>query len=95
MAIIKDELLEPFFVNRDSYCYTVYETITPQKKHWNKEELGGCYEKPQGHFSSFEGAVKFILESKVNQDGKIFSSLKEYLNEWKILREEIFSTLKP
>ena len=95
MTIIKDELLEPFFISRDIHCYTVYETVAPQRKHWKKEEIGEAYEKALGHFSSFEGAMRSILELKVNKDDKVFSSIKEYLNEWKVVREEIANVLKP
>jgi len=94
MTIIKDELLEPFFIGRDSYCYTVYEMVAPQRKHWAKEELGESYEKSHGHFSNFENAVKSILELKVNKDEKVFSSIKEYLNEWKVVKNEIVNVLK-
>ena len=27
MTIIRDELLEPYFIGKDAYCYTAYEVI--------------------------------------------------------------------
>ena len=36
MTIIKDELLEPYFIGKDAYCYTAYEVITPQEKYLDK-----------------------------------------------------------
>ena len=36
MTIIRDELLEPYFIGKDAYCYTAYEVITPQKKYLAK-----------------------------------------------------------
>ena len=40
MTIIRDPLLEPYFIGKDAYCYTAYEVITPQKKYLEKGSLG-------------------------------------------------------
>ena len=29
---IKDPLLEPYFIGKDSHCYTVYEAVAPKKQ---------------------------------------------------------------
>ena len=31
MARITDPLLEPYFIGKDTYCYTVYESVAPKK----------------------------------------------------------------
>ena len=40
MTIIKDDLLEPYFIGKDAYCYTAYEVITPQKKYLTNSLCG-------------------------------------------------------
>ena len=94
MTIIKDQIIEPYFIARDQYCYTVYETVVPTKMHWKKTELGESYEKALGHYSSFESALKTVIDFKVNQEGKIFGSLQEYLKEWKEVKTKIESLIK-
>jgi hypothetical protein len=94
MTLIKDQILEPYFIERDQYCYTVYETVVPQRKHWKKSELGESYDKALGYYSSFGSAVKTILDLKVNKEGKTFNSLQEYLKEWEEVKSKIENFLK-
>ena len=66
MTIIKDSLLEPYFIGKDAYCYTAYEVITPQKKYLEKGSEGKNYEKPIGHYSDFGSALTAIMKAKLN-----------------------------
>jgi len=89
---IKDPSLEPYFIGKDSHCYTVYETVSPKKKRLGKKLLKGevlqDYEKPQGHYSTFGSALQRIAKEKLNREGKNYSSVRGYLEEWnKILTE--------
>ena len=62
MTIIRDPLLEPYFIGKDAYCYTAYEVITPQKKYLEKGSLGKDYEKPIGHYKDFGNALEAIMK---------------------------------
>ena len=38
-TIIKDPVLEPFYISKDQYCYTVVEKITPDEKNLEKGKV--------------------------------------------------------
>ena len=88
MTIIKDSLLEPYFIGKDAYCYTAYEVITPQKKYLEKGSEGKNYEKPIGHYSDFGSALLAIMKAKLNSK-KDYSSIQEYLNKWKEIKNNL------
>ena len=46
MAKITDPRMEPYYIGKDTYCYTVYEVVTPQEKNLEKGSEGKNYEKP-------------------------------------------------
>jgi|TARA_R110002020_G_scaffold170180_2_gene359538 hypothetical protein len=89
MTIIKDDLLEPYFIGKDSHCYTAYEVITPQAKYLEKGSEGKNYEKPIGHYSDFGQALHSIMKAKLNRGDKEYSSVKEYLSEWNKIKKEL------
>jgi len=89
MTIIKDNLLEPYFIGKDAHCYTAYEVITPQKKYLEKGSEGKNYEKPIGHYTDFGSAVQSIMKAKLNRGDKEFDSIKDYLNEWNKIKLEL------
>ena len=41
MQTIKDPSLEPYYIGRDSHCYTVYEVITPDSDRLRTESVKG------------------------------------------------------
>ena len=54
MQTIKDPSLKPYYIGRDSHCYTVYEIITPSGARLRTEDSKGeDYEKPVAHYSHF------------------------------------------
>lgn len=89
VTIIKDPLMEPYYVSKDDYCYTVYETITPQEKYLEEGSEGKEYIRPIGHYSSFASTLVKISEVKLNLNNKEYNSLKEYIGEWRKIKEEI------
>ena len=40
MAKITDPKMEPYYIGKDTYCYTVYEVVTPQEKYLEKGSEG-------------------------------------------------------
>ena len=89
MTIIKDPLLEPFYIGKDAHCYTVYEVITPQKKYLEKGSKGLDYEKPVGHFSDFGAALKSVMKAQLNQTDKVYNNVQTYIAEWVKIRDKI------
>jgi len=92
-ATIKDPLLEPYFIGKDAYCYTVYELVSPKKTRagniLEKGEKGIVYEKPQGHYQNFGAALQCIAKLKLDQKGNSYNSIKEYIEKWDILLIEL------
>ena len=84
---IKDPALEPYYVSKDQYCFTVIETITPDDKNigrFKKEDKGNQgknYEKPVAHYSTFADALKRIAKEKVSLKSE-YDSIQSYVNEW-------------
>jgi hypothetical protein len=88
---IKDPKLSPFYISGDSYCYTIFETVTPQEKYLSEGSKGTPYEKAHGHYSTLEGAINRIIKLKTEGEGRIFNSFKEYLEEFKKEKNEILN----
>ena len=90
MSKITDPIMHPYFIGKDTHCYTVYEIVTPTKKVFrNKEVKGDNYEKPQGHYSSFGAALQKIVTSKLHNEKDHYSSIKEYIERWEKLELEL------
>jgi hypothetical protein len=91
---IKDPTIEPFFITKDQYCYTVMETITPDDKNIGKfgkkdnGNQGKNYEKSVGHYSSLSSALKKITELKIDLKDN-YSTVMEYINEFDKQQESI------
>jgi len=81
-TIIKDPVLEPFYISKDQYCYTVVEKITPDEKNLEKGKAGKDYEKPIGHYSNISDALKKISKSKLDFKSE-YTTIMEYIGEWK------------
>lgn len=88
ITIIKDPLMEPFYVSRDSHCYTVYETITPDARYTENNKPGKDYSKVVGHFSSFGSSLVQIAKGQVNLKSQ-YSSIREYIGEYKKIESNL------
>ena len=94
---IKDPAIEPFFISKDQYCYTVMETITPDEKNVGKfgkkdnGNQGKNYEKSMGHYSSLASALRKITEAKIDLKDE-YSTIIEYINEYD-KQQELISKL--
>ena len=88
MQIIKDPVLEPYYIGRDSHCYTVYEVITPDSDRLrSKDSKGENYEKPVAHYSNFGSCLSKIAECQLhNNSKKEYKSVSEYLDRWDELK---------
>ena len=86
---IKDPAMHPYFIGKDTYCYTVYETVTPQEKYLEEGSEGKDYEKPVGHFSNFGSALQRVAKYKLNNERTQYNSIKEYIERWDELMVEL------
>ena len=89
MAKITDPRMVPYYIGKDTYCYTVYEVVTPQEKYLEKGSEGKDYEKPVSHHSDFGSALKRVMKEKLNREKGHYTSIKEYIERWDELRKEL------
>jgi hypothetical protein len=89
MSKITDPLLEPFYIGKDTHCYTVYEVVTPQEKYLEKDSEGKDYEKPLGHYSNFGSALQKIAREKLHNEKDHYTSIREYVAKWDELLIEL------
>jgi hypothetical protein len=88
-TIIKDPLIEPFFIQKDRNNFTVFEVSIPERGFAGKKSSGKEMEKFVGHYTCFENALKVISKRKFYQNKQEYNSIKEYINDWKVLKNEI------
>jgi hypothetical protein len=88
ITIIRDPRIEPFFIGKDTHCYTIYETITPDTRYTENNVAGKEYTKALAHFSTFGNCLKSIARYKVNTK-KSYESIQEYLEVYRELDKNI------
>mgnify|MGYP001585458855 FL=1 len=76
--------MEPYFVTVDQYCHTLNELTTPDARYTSS---GKAYVKTIGHYSNFRNCLEKIGTLKLNS--KSYSSIKEYLNEYDSIKNEL------
>jgi hypothetical protein len=87
IQVITDPLLEPYFVTRDEYSYTVKQNVTSDSSHFRSKGKSKTYEKSLYYFPKFEDAINKIAELKSSGDD--FNSLNNYLENYKEIRNQI------
>ena len=80
-TIIKDPAIEPFFISKDQYCYTVYENVTPDPDNLEKGVKGKEYQKAVGHYGRLGHALNKIAKSKVDLKEE-YDSIVSYIREF-------------
>jgi hypothetical protein len=87
-TIIRDPKIEPFYISKDAYCYTIFKTITPDIRYTENNQPGKEYSKSLGHYSSFASCLKALAKEKVN-DNQSYNSIQEYIERFKKLEISI------
>jgi hypothetical protein len=96
MIIIKDPILEPYYIGKDKFNYTVFEIVpaTLSGKGRRKKDAvvefdpnGKTYEKAIGYHSTLGSAIGAIAKQKTPKNTS-FSSIKEYMDELKSINQE-------
>ena len=78
---ITDPLLEPFFITKDEYSYTVKQNVTSDASHFRAKGKAKTYEKSLYYYAKFEQALQKIAKLQADT-WKILSSLEEYINNY-------------
>lgn len=94
LSTIRDAAIEPFFIVKDSSNFTVMETSVTTRGFGNRKASGKEQEKVVGHYTSFTNAINKIAKEKFYQNQGDYSSIQEYINSWKQVKDGIDSLLK-
>ena len=92
-ATIKDPLIEPYFIQKDRYNFTVMERVTPTVGFAGKEAKGKELERPIAYLSSFKSALWRVSQLKFKSTKGEFNSIKEYIDEWDKVKKGMDSLL--
>ena len=77
---ITDPLLEPFFITKDEYSYTVKQNVSSDATHFRSKGNSKTYEKSLYYFTRFDQALNKIGELKAGIEN--YDSLEEYINNY-------------
>jgi hypothetical protein len=80
IQVIQDPLLEPFFITKDEYSYTVKQNVTSDASHFRAKGKAKTYEKSLYYFSHMSQALQKIANLKADIGN--FDSLEEYINNY-------------
>jgi len=81
-CIIKDPLMEPFFISKDATNFTVVEKSISTRGFAGKKATGKEVEKTIGYYSSFKNALNRIAKEKFYNNPGEYSSIQDYINSW-------------
>tara|TARA_B100001057_G_scaffold487986_1_gene571570 strand:+ start:3459 stop:3776 length:318 start_codon:yes stop_codon:yes gene_type:complete len=84
---ITDPLLEPFFITKDEYSYTVKEMVTSDANHFRSKGKSKTYEKSLYYFPEFNQALNKIADLKATKGN--FNNLAEYIKNYKSIKNQI------
>jgi len=88
LTTITDPAIEPFYISKDSYCYTIFEKVTPNTSYTEGNKPGKEYSRAWGHYTNFGFCLKELAKLKTNQI-KNYSSISDYLKTYKETEENI------
>jgi len=80
IQVITDPLLEPFFITKDEYSYTVKQNVSSDATHFRSKGNAKTYEKSLYYFTRFDQALNKIGELKAGIEN--YDSLEEYINNY-------------
>lgn len=78
---ITDPLLDPFFITKDEYSYTVKQNVTSDASHFRAKGKAKTYEKSLYYYPTIEAALMRISELQANN--KDYHQLSEYIENYK------------
>ena len=85
---ITDPALEPYFITKDEYSFTVKENVAPNTDHFRTKGKGKSYEKSLSYFPTFEGALEKIATLQLSKK-ESYNSLKDYLKDYNLISNQI------
>lgn len=87
IQVIRDPLLEPFFITKDEYSFTIKQVIESDSDHFRSKGKSKNYEKSLYYFGDFGKAIQKIANLKANLED--YNSLKEYIDNYQTISNQI------
>ncbi len=85
---INDPALEPYFITKDEYCFTVKENVAPNTSHFRTQGKGKSYEKSLSYYPTFEAALEKISTLQLSQKEN-YNSIQDYLKDYDSISNKI------
>ena len=86
---IRDPRLDPYFITKDEYSYTIKQVVTSDADHFRSKGKSKTYEKALYYHSNMGQALNKI--SQLQADGDNYNNLDDFISEYKIISEKIKS----
>jgi hypothetical protein len=93
LSTIKDPLMDPFYIVKDPYNFTVMEKSISTRGFAGKKATGKEKEKVIGYYTSFKNALKRISKEKFYSNQGQYDSIQEYIDTWDVVKEGIETML--
>jgi len=84
---ISDPLLDPYYITKDDYCYTVNIKIKSNKNHFRATGKNKSYSKSISFHARFDQALKSLSQEQLNTKKKY--KIREFINEYKSIENKI------
>lgn len=88
-CVIKDPLMEPFYIQKDASNFTVIEVATSTRGFKGKKTAPKEVERTVGYFTSFKNALNCVAKQKFYENDGKFESIESYINSWEKVKTGI------
>jgi len=82
VCIIKDPLMEPFYVRKDSNGFTLIEKVISTRGFAGKKATGKTVEKIVGYYTKFQNVLRVVSREKFYKNQSEFETITEYIDAW-------------
>ena len=100
-TVIKDPIIEPYYIEKDSHCYTIYKDFQAQElkegekrrgrkstKEKVEDEAPKTYTKSYGHFTNFGNCLSRLSIILADEKGS-YSSLQDYITQFQTIEKNL------
>jgi len=92
-CVIRDPLMEPFYIEKDASTFTVVEKTTAKRGFRGQEASGKEKENVIGYYSNFRNALNAVAKQKFHTNTGEYNTIKEYITSWNEVKDGIESLL--
>jgi len=93
LCTIKDPVMEPFHIIKDSTNFTVVERSVATRGFGGKKASGKETEKVVGYYSNFRNALNRIAKEKFYQNQAEYESIQDYISTWNTVKDGLETML--